>query len=168
MRLGILSDTHGRAAAAREAAGVLLDRGAGVLIHLGDVGSVDVLRALAVAAARHGSGVPVHVVFGNVDDVRGLSGEAARLGLQVDHPAGTLTADGKTVAFQHGDDPSLLRSALAAAPHFLLHGHTHRIRDEMAGATRIINPGALHRAARHTVALLDLADGRLDIVELGK
>jgi predicted phosphodiesterase len=37
-----------------------------------------------------------------------------------------------------------------------LHGHTHVARDERLGPLRVINPGALQRAAVHTVATLDL------------
>ena len=40
---------------------------------------------------------------------------------------------------------------------YLCHGHTHATRDERLGPTRVINPGALFRARRHTVAVLDLA-----------
>lgn len=39
---------------------------------------------------------------------------------------------------------------------YILCGHTHIAADYQRGATRIINPGALHRASVHTVATLDL------------
>jgi len=38
-----------------------------------------------------------------------------------------------------------------------LHGHTHAIRDERVGPTRVMNPGALHRAPQHTALLFDSA-----------
>jgi predicted phosphodiesterase len=46
----------------------------------------------------------------------------------------------------------------------VLHGHTHEIRDERVGLTRVINPGALHRAARYTAAVLEPASDRLEII----
>jgi predicted phosphodiesterase len=56
---------------------------------------------------------------------------------------------------------------LAAQEHdYLLHGHTHVRRDERVGKTRVINPGALHRAAEKTVALLDLAADRLEYLRI--
>ncbi|RLS46748.1 MAG: metallophosphoesterase, partial [Planctomycetota bacterium] len=47
---------------------------------------------------------------------------------------------------------------------YLLHGHTHVCRDERHGATRIINPGALHRASEFTVALLDTDSDELQFL----
>jgi predicted phosphodiesterase len=41
-------------------------------------------------------------------------------------------------------------------PDYLLFGHSHRTTDQRVGPTRMINPGALHRARTWTVALLDL------------
>ena len=39
-------------------------------------------------------------------------------------------------------------------------------RDERFGKTRIINPGALHRASEKTVALLDLATDQLEFIRV--
>ena len=47
------------------------------------------------------------------------------------------------------------RAHLAAEVRYLCHGHTHTALDARRGKTRVINPGALHRAAEYTVALLD-------------
>jgi predicted phosphodiesterase len=47
---------------------------------------------------------------------------------------------------------------------YLLHGHSHLTRDERVGRTRIINPGALHRAREKTVALLDTATDALKFI----
>jgi predicted phosphodiesterase len=38
----------------------------------------------------------------------------------------------------------------------LLHGHSHRMRNERVGRTRVVNPGALHRAAVRTVGIVEL------------
>jgi predicted phosphodiesterase len=59
-----------------------------------------------------------------------------------------------------------MESALEDGVDFLLHGHTHEVRDERVGSTRIINPGALFRARRYTAALLTPATGALRIVTL--
>jgi predicted phosphodiesterase len=105
------------------------------------------------------------MVFGNCDwDAADLGDYARHLGVTVDHPAGRLTLDGLTLAFTHGDDPLLMQRAIADRVTYLFHGHTHRTRDETVGSTRVINPGALHRAAQYTVALLDTATGRLEFV----
>jgi predicted phosphodiesterase len=50
---------------------------------------------------------------------------------------------------------------LAQEHDYLLQGHTHVRLDECVGRTRIINPGALHRAAVKTVVTLDTRADRL-------
>jgi predicted phosphodiesterase len=57
----------------------------------------------------------------------------------------------------HGHEPGFARALGTQGADYVLHGHTHVTRDERIGKTRIINPGALCRAAKKTVATLDLA-----------
>ena len=158
MLLGLLSDSHGRVEPTRTAVQLLLDRGAELLIHLGDVGSRNVIDELV--------GRPAHLVFGNCDDERDLAEYARCMNLIVDHPLGMLTIDGRRVAFTHGHIPDAMINALSQEADYLLHGHTHEVCDQRRGATRIINPGALHRAPRYTAALLDPGTGSLEIIEV--
>lgn len=165
-RIGLLSDSHGRAAVTQRAARTLIDQGVEMLIHLGDVESPEVLDALVEGVNANGSLHPaVRVVFGNVDlNAAELTRYAESLGIEVDHPAGRLEIDGKRLAFTHGDRASLVSRAMDAGVDYLCHGHTHKPRDERSGPTRLINPGALHRAAAYSVAVLDTAEDRLDFV----
>ena len=74
-----------------------------------------------------------------------------------------LTLDGKTFAVMHGDSANLKKKVLADQAHdYLLQGHTHVYADETVGRTRIINPGALHRAYPKTAALLDTTKNKLE------
>ncbi|MFO0874765.1 MAG: YfcE family phosphodiesterase [Phycisphaerales bacterium] len=150
--LGLLSDTHGHADRAAAAVRALRAGGATLILHLGDVGSEAVLEELVGTNAR--------VVFGNCDDETLLRRHAERLGIAVDHPLGRLEFEGVRIAYSHGHLPHLLEQAQRDGVDWLFHGHTHVIRDEVRGATRIVNPGALHRAERYTVALVDLAAAR--------
>jgi putative phosphoesterase len=157
--LGLLSDSHGRADATARAVRLLLDHGATMLIHLGDVGSVEVLDELVGHDAR--------VVFGNCDHDEGrLARYAQSVGVVVDHPVGRLSLGGRSIVFTHGHLPHVLREAIAGGAAYVLHGHTHEPRDERIASTRIINPGALFRARRHTAALLDPARDALRFVEV--
>ena len=159
MIIGILSDSHGRALRTRDAIALLCDTGAEVLIHLGDVETEAVLDELA--------GHPARLVFGNCDwDVSSLTDYATCLGIRVDHPLGVLEHEDIRIAFTHGDRASLLAGAIEDGVDYLLHGHSHQVHDELVGQTRVINPGALHRAARYTVASLDLDGGVLSFHEL--
>ena len=154
-RIGLLSDSHGRAATTRRAVDVLLEHGAERLLHLGDIGSVEVIDAL-LAAGPSGAAVASHVVFGNTDwDAAALGKYAKELGVVVDHPSGRLSLEAGDLVFCHGHEPAVSRAALAEPVRYLCHGHTHVAADSREGDTRVINPGALCRARRYTVALLD-------------
>ena len=49
---------------------------------------------------------------------------------------------------------------------YLLHGHTHRKADRRIGSMRVINPGALYRVLRPTVALLDVTSDTLRFLDV--
>jgi putative phosphoesterase len=155
MIVGILSDTHGRTDATKAGVRLLVEKGAEFLIHCGDVGSDGVLDQL--------TGIPSAFVFGNVDfDRRELAKYAELLGIRCLGSLGELELGGKRFAVTHGDDSMLVRRVLDAQQHdYLLVGHTHVRKDSRARRTRIINPGALYRAATKTVAVLDISRDQL-------
>lgn len=157
-RLGIISDTHGRAPRARKAIDLLIARGATRIVHLGDVGSEAVLDLLA--------GIESTVVFGNCDDERSLARYAQFLGITVVHPGAIIEWKSKRIGVTHGHIEQELARLFASDVDFLLHGHTHEIRDELVGRTRVMNPGALHRATRHTAMLLDPTSGHAEWLEI--
>lgn len=165
MILGILSDSHGQVARTKQAVDLLDRLGAEAFVHCGDVGSPDVLDALA--------GRQAWFAWGNCDmpDPTFIR-YAEQLGLTPPKNSPTrLTLDDHSVEVFHGHEPAFvetLRAAQAAlddpaqasAPTkaYILHGHTHVAADRRFGPTRIINPGALHRARPYTVATLDLVN----------
>ena len=156
MLIGILSDTHGHSAAASAAVSLLRANRAEHLIHCGDVGSQSVLDALA-------GDVPACFVWGNTDwDRVNLGRYASSLKIECFDAFGDLVISGKRFAITHGDDARLVRGVLAQQEHdYLLVGHSHRKDDRRVGRVRVINPGALYRAAEKTVALLDTARDEL-------
>ena len=161
MLIGILSDSHGRVAVTARAVQALLDAGAEMLIHLGDFEREQVIDELVGYDAR--------IVFGNCDwDIAGLTRHARSVGVTVDDPIGRLEVDSARIAFTHGHVQRLMDAAIAEGVDYLLHGHTHELRDERVGSTRVINPGALFRAARYTAAVLDPQADALQIVQVPK
>ncbi len=161
MPLGVLSDSHGHAETTARAVKTLVTHGAEMLLHLGDIGSDEVIDELVGHRAR--------VVFGNCDDdIEAMTRYAGLVGVIVDHPMGRLEIDGCRIAFTHGHVESLMRAALDDGVDYLLHGHTHTVQDQRVGRTRVINPGALHRATRYTCALLDPSGNRVRWLEIGK
>lgn len=157
--IGVLSDSHGRIGITAQAVSLLLEKGASLLIHLGDVESDAVIDELVGHNAR--------LVFGNCDwDIGPLASYAESVGVAVDHPAGRLEIDGKKVAYTHGHLQDEMDKALTDNVDYLLHGHSHELRDERIGNTRIINPGALFRASRYTAVILEPASDWLEVIEI--
>ena len=168
-RIGLISDSHARAAITARAATMLAEAGAECLLHMGDLCAEEVFDALLVTAPETGQILPVHVVFGNMDlDADRMERYARGLGIHVDHPAGRLTFDGVRLAFTHGHERSAVLAALEEGVDYLFYGHTHVATDEQRARTRLINPGALFRTAVPTVALLDTATGDLASMEVAR
>ncbi len=130
-----------------------------MLIHLGDFETEQVIDELVGHECR--------IVFGNCDwDIKGLTRYAEVMNVRVDHPQGRIEVDNKTIAFTHGHIDRIMAQALQDGVDYLLHGHSHEIRDESIGSTRIINPGALFRASRYTVAILDPGLDALEFIDI--
>ncbi len=160
MRIGVVSDTHSRLGTALRAAALLRDRGVTTVLHCGDIEDPGAVEPFA--------GFDAHFVFGNCDHDRdGIRKAVAALGLTLHEPFGDLELAGSRVAFLHGDDARLLRDLEDSGHfHYLFYGHTHRAEEHRTGPTRVINPGALHRARPKTFLVLDPATGEAESVEV--
>lgn len=155
MRIGILADSHDQVERVERAVAVLRAAGAGALFHCGDLLGPGIVRAC--------SSFPSYFVLGNNDESsrRLIAAGGNWLGL-----GGEVCLAGKRIAMTHGHDRKEVKRLLSFAPDYLLLGHSHRKRDEKIGGTRVINPGALHRANPWSVALLDLKTDELRFLEL--
>jgi len=148
--LGVLSDTHDNVPAAAAGIATLRAAGSQFLIHCGDVGGEGIFDLLA--------GMPCLFVWGNNDyDRASLKRYASELGIQCGDDFARLEFGNKKISVTHGDNPSLVREVTAGSDYqYLFLGHSHIPLDQMAAKVRIVNPGALHRAAKKTVAVVDL------------
>lgn len=158
MRIGIVSDTHSRHETVRKVLQLLHDRRVDCIIHCGDIEDEETVRLF--------TGLPTHFVFGNCDDARdALRRAMLAAGATIQEPFGHLEFEGVKLAFIHGDDKRLFRD-LENSGHFdfLFYGHTHQAEEHRTGPTRVINPGALHRARPKTFVVLDLPGGEIESV----
>jgi putative phosphoesterase len=148
--IGILSDTHDRVAAMSAGLDALRNAGAEFFVHCGDIGTQQCVDLLA--------GLKCAFVFGNTDwDRAKLANYAASIDVPCYGNFASLELDGRQIAVIHGDDFRLKQRLIDQQKHdYLLQGHTHVRDDRRVGRTRLINPGALHRATEKTVATLDL------------
>ncbi len=158
MLVGILSDTHDRLARTRNAVTMLQDEGAQILLHCGDFVEPEMLVPCAA--------LPCHFVFGNNDSPAQLERAAQDLGITCLGWGGIVELGGKKFGMTHGHSLAEFRRLQAAAPDFILTGHSHVVHDYREGDIRYINPGALHRARPYTVAVLDPATDELRILEV--
>ena len=158
--IGILSDTHGQHLSTRHAMALFDDLGVEHVIHCGDVGGESVFDELV--------GRPCTFVWGNTDRRDGgLAAYLQIVGIVVPREVPTrIELDGKRIAVFHGHERGFQRAVDTLPVDYLLHGHSHVARNETRGGKRIINPGALYRARRKTVAVLDTTNDELTFYEI--
>lgn len=159
MLVGIMSDSHGDAAATARAVALLDHRGAKKLFHCGDLCGEAVLDELA--------GHDCAFVWGNCDHpTPTLRTYVESLGLPWPEPPVRAELNGKRIAVYHGHERGFSRAANEPGQNYIFYGHTHVAADQRSDRCRLINPGALHRARIHTVALLELMTDRLEFLRL--
>jgi uncharacterized protein len=161
MLIGVMSDTHNNSSNLLKALEIFRKAGVETLFHLGDITRPD------MAAQLNGFRI-IHTV-GNGDY---LSGEIRNrlLEMNPENFSGmvfTGEIGGERIAATHGHLPGKVEELARSAQYrFVLHGHSHRRRDEKQWGARIVNPGALgglHPQER-SIAILDLAEGRVMFV----
>jgi putative phosphoesterase len=178
MRIGVVSDTHDRTPAVEAAIALLREREVELILHCGDIESVEVVQCFA--------GIPTHFVLGNWDcdwisgvncglaprspdgrkrnDTR-LRRAIERIGATLHEPWGELTFEGRQIAWVHGHDRALLRDLeLSNCYDYLFYGHTHVAEQRRTGRTLVVNPGAMFKVEPKQFAILDLKSGELESV----
>jgi putative phosphoesterase len=158
MKIGILSDSHGRQETVRRALEELTARSIGMVLHCGDIDDAATVRLF--------TGWEVHFVFGNCDwDKEELRQAMIEIGATLHENFGHVEPEGVQIAFTHGDHKGLL-GELEDCGHydFVFYGHTHVAAEHRTGKTRVINPGALHRARPKQFVVLDLKTGAIESV----
>jgi len=166
MRIGIVSDSHGKADRLAVAMKTFADHGCHVIVHCGDISNRSSVEALA-----H-SPMDAYLVAGNMDrHYTDLPLHAHHAGIHF-HPLfiEVPLGDGRHLVAAHGHQQELLAELIAGWQFpYLCHGHTHRRRDERDRTVRIICPGALWRPrkpSRPSVAVLDTDSDELAFIDL--
>lgn len=149
MKIGVLSDTHDRMERTARAIEALGREGAVALVHCGDFTSPNLVGLFR--------GKRSFLCLGNNDEESRIRAAALAAGATWLGEGDLFELGGRRLAASHGDSLRLRKQLLALAPDFLFVGHSHRRENRREGSTRIVNPGALHRATSFTVAIVDLA-----------
>jgi putative phosphoesterase len=158
MHIGVISDTHSRHPMVEKALAILGARGIELVLHCGDIEDSETVQLFR--------GFQTHFVFGNCDwDQAGLHRAIEKIGGVVHENFGHLEMEGRKIAWIHGDDRWLFRDIENSSHYdFLFYGHSHVAEQHETGATRVVNPGALHRARQKTFVILDLKRGEIESV----
>jgi putative phosphoesterase len=160
MKLGIISDTHDNVENVIKAFKLFSDRQVDRVLHCGDI--------IAPKTVTFFNGPPVTAVKGNCDgDVPMLAKLLEERGGEHLGDEGLLDLEGQKICIYHGTNPAKLDTFIkSGAYQYVLTGHTHVLRDERVGSTRVLNPGAHYYGADGTVMLLDLSDDKVEVVKL--
>ncbi len=149
MRVGLVSDTHGRF----EPRLMDLFRGCDLILHAGDIvtrGTLDELAGIA----------PVHAVRGNNDHVAAFD-DLPEIAVV---PLGGVTA---LVVHQIGARtrllPTVRRAVARSAARILIHGHSHRPGAAVDDGLLVVNPGSAgprRFSLPRSAGVLDVEDSR--------
>ncbi len=158
MKIAILSDSHSRYHTVEDALKILQGRNVNAVIHCGDIDDAETVWLF--------QGFTAHFVWGNCDTERASMQQAMHgIGATLHGAWGLLEVDGVKIAFTHGDDGTLMRELQESGQFdYLFYGHTHVAKEQRVGKTRVINPGALHRARPKTMLVLDTVTGQTESV----
>ncbi|MEK6943609.1 MAG: metallophosphoesterase [Nanoarchaeota archaeon] len=156
--IGIISDTHENEQAMKKAVEAFKERNVEFVVHCGDIISPPMLEYFKELKMKF--------VLGNNDgEVAGLNIKAKEFGFEPVTEEKEFEYKGKLFYVYHGTIRGKLETAIKSNKYdYVLTGHTHLKRDEKAGKTRIINPGALFRITPYTIALLDIENDKLEYV----
>lgn len=156
MRLGLISDTHDNRSRTRKALRLLDEAGAEALVHAGDLNTGKLVPLF--------EGWRVWLARGNVDHSTQIGSAIDEHGVDISYGLRhEIEAGSARVGVIHGDDGSRLESIINAGVFDLVvHGHTHTFRDERIGETRVVNPGAVHRASPPSVCVWDTEEDELE------
>lgn len=169
MRIGLLSDSHGKKRKLRAALDVLTTRGVDAVVHCGDICCTKSIKLLA------DTGIPTWLVAGNMDRHlrHELENTAQRTSITYWYSSVEVPIeDDEHLVATHGDNEDLLEELIRGQRFpYVCHGHTHQARDRRIGDVRIICPGAI-AGPRHppvaTVAILDTVTDKLDFYDIAQ
>ena len=158
MLIGILSDTHNNVRRTLKALDVFKERGVEMILHVGDITSVDMLPLF--------SGFNAKFVLGNEDkEQEELNNESLRLGFGSIERQLVFEIDGVKLIMFHGSDVPFFRECVASGEYnYIIKGHTHFFENYISNKSRIINPGSLHRAYEFTVAILNTETDNVEMI----
>jgi putative phosphoesterase len=162
MKIAVISDIHDNIPKLKTALALVRDRGAEVVLCLGDLCSPFMAKELG-----QGFSGPIHVVFGNNDGDRfRIAANAAKhANLHFHGEYAELQFGQRLFSINHFDD---IGRAIAKGQHYdvVCFGHSHRFEVSQSGKTVLINPGEIYGGltGQSTFVVYDTVTGTADRV----
>jgi putative phosphoesterase len=145
MKIGVMSDTHDRLESLSKVIEIFKENDVGQIIHCGDW--VSPLTLEYFDSISRNLNVPIKSVYGNNEgDIKNIIRRNNKLRNPVSFTFKDtieLNIQGRKVVVYHGDDKVILNALIKSGIYdAIFTGHTHAVRNEVAGKTLVLNPGA--------------------------
>tara|TARA_B100001109_G_C18579327_1_gene342537 strand:+ start:90 stop:581 length:492 start_codon:yes stop_codon:yes gene_type:complete len=155
MHIGIVSDTHNNLKNLKKIIDIFNDEKVDLVIHTGDITKASTLREFSKLNCK------MKGVFGNSDRLEeGLQDACEELNFDFVEPPFIIKLFNRDIAIFH--EPDSIEEFIVENQNFdiILHGHTHRYREEVKNKTIIFNPGesAGFLEGKNAIGVIDLND----------
>ena len=155
MLVGVVSDTHNNVKNIKKIISLFNGEQVDLVIHTGDISKATTLEIFSYLNS------PLVGVFGNNDRIEeGLKEVCEEYNFNFQEPPLSLTLDNKKVAVFH--EPELIDSYIKDHKDIdiILHGHTHRHKEETTDGIIYFNPGesAGSMEGKSAIGLIDMSN----------
>tara|TARA_B100000575_G_C23066862_1_gene614345 strand:+ start:299 stop:787 length:489 start_codon:yes stop_codon:yes gene_type:complete len=160
LKIGVTGDTHNNLKNIENICNIFNSLDVHLVVHTGDITlpkSLEIFRNL---------NCPLVGVFGNNDegDKESLTEMSNRYGFDIEDGPKILELADKKIFIVH--DPLEIEENFFNEADIILHGHTHRYRDEVIRKTHIFNPGecAGILKGKNNIGVINLQDIQMQII----
>tara|TARA_B100000579_G_C22738998_1_gene808133 strand:- start:351 stop:842 length:492 start_codon:yes stop_codon:yes gene_type:complete len=136
MLIGVVSDTHNNINNVERIINIFNEYDVGAVIHTGDISKPETVKMFSKLNCK------MLGVFGNNDRIEeGLEETCRELGFKFREPPFLTSIDNRKIAIFH--EPEFIANYIKDHPDvdLVLHGHTHRYRQEIIDNIILFNPG---------------------------
>ena len=153
MLVGVVSDTHNNIKNIEKIISLFNEESVDIVIHTGDISKATTLQLFS------GLECPMVGVFGNNDRMEeGLENVCEKYNFKFQEPPLALNIRDKKILIFH--EPDLIEDHLNTDKNIdlIIHGHTHRYREERLGNIKYFNPGesAGFQAGKNAIGLINM------------
>tara|TARA_A100001011_G_scaffold163594_1_gene172157 strand:+ start:1379 stop:1870 length:492 start_codon:yes stop_codon:yes gene_type:complete len=155
MFIGVVSDTHNNLKNINLIVSLFNQRKLCLVIHTGDITNASSLDKFSNLNCK------LYGVYGNNDrNEKGLKEVISKYNFKILEPPHEISINDRKIAIFHEPDPINKFISTNKDIDIILHGHTHRFREERIGRSLIFNPGesAGFLKDKNAIGIINLKD----------